>query len=73
MIGPNLKHSMHSRHEFPEREAQGEVTQAHFDRHLPEAGDTEQSFIRTVLDELTCVEAEGRVTVNKPEQGVCIE
>ena len=44
-----------------------------FDGHFPEAGDTEQPFVGAVLDELTCVGAEGCIAANKPEKGVRIE
>jgi hypothetical protein len=61
------------RHQVCEREWNREPTQTDFDGHFPEAGNTEQSFIGAVLDELTGVEAEGCVAANKPEKGVCIE
>ena len=61
------------RHQICERKRHREPTQTDFDGHFPEAGDTEQPFVRAVLDELTCVGAESRGAVNKPEKGVCIE
>ena len=78
MIGPNLQQlyciPMHVLcYQVREREAQSESPQTNFDCHFPEAGDTEQPFVRAVLDELTCVGADGRIAVNKPEKGVRIE
>jgi hypothetical protein len=61
------------RHQVREREWHREATQTDCDGHFPEAGDTEQSFVRGVLDELTCVWAEGGIAANKPEKGVRIE
>ena len=61
------------RHQGRERERHCETTQTDFDGHFPEAGDTEQPFIGTVLDELACIGAEGRIAANKPEKGVRIE
>jgi len=78
MVGQNLKQlyriPVHVfRHEVREREGECEPAQTGFDGHFPEAGDTEQPFIDTVLDELTCIGAEGRIAANKPEKGVRIE
>jgi hypothetical protein len=60
-------------HEVREREAECKPAQTGFYRHFPEAGDTEQPFIGTVLDELACIGAEGRIAFDKPEKGVRIE
>ena len=61
------------RHQVREREGFREPTQTDFDGHFPEAGDTEEPFVRAVLDELTCVGAEGCIAINKPEKGMRIE
>jgi hypothetical protein len=61
------------RHQIRDREWYREPTQTDFDGHFPEAGDTEEPFVRGVLDELTCVGAEGCIAANKPEKGVRIE
>jgi hypothetical protein len=61
------------RHQGCEREGHCEPTQTDFDGHFPEAGDTEEPFVGTVLDELTCVGAEGCLAANKPEKGGRIE
>jgi hypothetical protein len=60
-------------HQVREWERHREPTQTDFDSHFPEAGDTEESFVRGVLDELTCVRAEGCIAANKPQKGVHIE
>jgi hypothetical protein len=78
MVGQNPEQryriSVHVlRHEVREREGECEPAQTGFDSHFPKAGDTEQPFISTVLDELACVETKGRITTNKPEKGVRIE
>jgi hypothetical protein len=78
MAGQNLKQPyripMHVfRHEVREREGECEPAQTGFDRHFPEAGDTEQPFIGTILDKLASLGAEDRITINKPEKGVRIE
>ena len=61
------------RHQVRERERHHKPTQTDFDGHFPEAGDTEQPFVGAVLDELTCVEAEGGIAANKPKECVRIE
>jgi hypothetical protein len=61
------------RHQGRERERHREPTQTDFDGHFPEAGDTEEPFVCGVLNELTCVGAEGRIAANKPEKGMRIE
>ena len=61
------------RHQVREWEWHREPTQTDFDGHFPEAGDTEQPFVGAVLDELTCVEAEGGIAANKPKECVRIE
>ena len=60
-------------HQGREREGHREPPQTDFDGHFPEAGDTERPFVGTVLDELTCVRAEGCIAANEPEKGVRIE
>ena len=78
MAGQNLKQLYYIpvhvfRHEVRKREGEYESAQTGFDRHFPEACDTEQPFIGTVLDELACIGAESRIAANKPEKSVRIE
>lgn len=61
------------RHQGREWEWDREPIQTDFDGHLPEAGDAEESFIGTVLDELPCIGTEGSIAANKPEKSVRIE
>jgi len=60
-------------HQAREGERHREPAQTDFDGHFPEAGDTQESFVRGVLNELTCVGAEGCIAANEPQKGVCIE
>jgi len=60
-------------HKTRKGERHREPAQTDFDGHFPEAGDTEESFGRGVLDELTHVEAKSRIAANKPQKGVRIE
>jgi hypothetical protein len=60
-------------HQVREWERHREPLQTDFDGHFPEAGDTEESFVRRVLDELPCIGAESGIAANKPQKGVRIE
>ena len=78
MVGQNLK-QLHRipvdvlRHQVREREGEREPTSTHFDGHFPEAGNTEQPFVGAILNELTRIGTESRITTNKPEKRVRIE
>ena len=61
------------RHQVRKWERHRKPIQADFDGHFPEAGDTEESCVRAVLNELPCVGAEGCIAANKPEKCVRIK